>query len=677
MCCPNFQTPETFDICVKTLEENDLNDNTKEIELGYTNLVIEQEAPHMINGELCYTLLLSNISAIDAENVVFNLLADEKDGAIIYNQTFERIEGKTEKYIYIPEETLKGCSAAYTYVSTMTQQPDDKEAYTLLSITNETAVLITSNAFAAKAETGGSIMTADLEPEYDLGTKIALTAKAEEGYVFAGWKTNAGGTFDDQDEVSTTFTMPGNDVEVTAAFKKQQPAKTLSLSDTDKEMKIGDTYQLMGSVMPDESSSKIVWTSTDPDVVKVGKNGLLTARKAGTVLITASLINERLSAQCQVTVKELKINSIRMVYPVVQLNGVNDSEQLDIIVDSENASEEVVWISDNEHIAKVDQNGRVTAVGVGTTRIKAVSASTTDLKEELQIKAVCEIRVKNPLVSIGFDKNVVDIKKNQSAQIRVTYNPTDTTDDKSVSWVVYDDSVLSIATSGVNNEIAVITGKDAGTTLIEAIVNNVRTWCTVTVTLTPTGISLSSTSVEIEEGDGAYLEAYVTPQNVITKITWKSSNTSVASVSNEGEIYAQCVGTTVISALTDNGLSASCTVTVKKATRDIVNVTSLQNFQSAHPYKNNSDIMWVYNSPGASVIKLTFSADTQFEGSYDCLKVYDQNNSLLKKYRERELAGKTISIAGQMVKLRLITHNNVNKYGFKVNAVNAGYSSEE
>ncbi len=67
------------------------------------------------------------------------------------------------------------------------------------------------------ASEGGKVTS--VEGVYSEGIQIAVVAEPDEGYVFDYWTTSAGGTFEDINEAYTFFTMPNNDVTVTAHFK--------------------------------------------------------------------------------------------------------------------------------------------------------------------------------------------------------------------------------------------------------------------------------------------------------------------------------------------------------------------------------------------------------------------------------------------------------------------------
>ena len=78
-----------------------------------------------------------------------------------------------------------------------------------------------------------------------------------------------------------------------------------------------------------------------------------------------------------------------------------------------------------------------------------------------------------------------------------------------------------------------------------------------------TSISLSYYSKSLEVADSVTITATVTPKR--KKVHWSSSNTSVATIKQNGYVKAKNVGTATITATAD-GKSATCTIYVKKRT---------------------------------------------------------------------------------------------------------------
>lgn len=84
-------------------------------------------------------------------------------------------------------------------------------------------------------------------------------------------------------------------------------------------------------------------------------------------------------------------------------------------------------------------------------------------------------------------------------------------------------------------------------------------------------ISINMTSADVIEGKTVQLNATVSPSNASEKaISWSSSNTSVATVSN-GLVSAESVGETTITA-SAGGRSATCIITVKPKPIDVTSV---------------------------------------------------------------------------------------------------------
>ena len=77
-----------------------------------------------------------------------------------------------------------------------------------------------------------------------------------------------------------------------------------------------------------------------------------------------------------------------------------------------------------------------------------------------------------------------------------------------------------------------------------------------------TGVKLSYNAKTLEVGDTLKLTASVSPANANQSVTWSSSDSFVVSVSN-GQLTAKKVGTATVTARANNGVSASCSVTVK------------------------------------------------------------------------------------------------------------------
>ena len=103
-----------------------------------------------------------------------------------------------------------------------------------------------------------------------------------------------------------------------------------------------------------------------------------------------------------------------------------------------------------------------------------------------------------------------------------------------------------------------------------------------------TGVTLDQSSAEVEVGPYAeyfYLYPEITPEDATNKnVTWTSSDTNVATVSESGRVAVYRVGSATITATTeDGGFTASCTLTVKQ--KPVVKVTGVEMYYKTRTVK--------------------------------------------------------------------------------------------
>ena len=97
-----------------------------------------------------------------------------------------------------------------------------------------------------------------------------------------------------------------------------------------------------------------------------------------------------------------------------------------------------------------------------------------------------------------------------------------------------------------------------------------------------TGVSLDQTSGTIDMGDTLQLTATVTPSNATVKrVTWSSSNSSIATVNDSGLVTGKSQGNATITATTvDGGYTATCAVTVNQSEPKLISITLSGNYQT-------------------------------------------------------------------------------------------------
>ncbi|MBP3686066.1 MAG: InlB B-repeat-containing protein [Clostridia bacterium] len=107
--------------------------------------------------------------------------------------------------------------------------------------------------YLSVGQSEGGTVTSEGSGEYLAGYEIALSAEADEGYYFAGWKSALGGEFENVVDANTIFYMPANDTKVTAVFSKivdagavEQPPENTPLTDTEIGLGIENEYLSFG-----------------------------------------------------------------------------------------------------------------------------------------------------------------------------------------------------------------------------------------------------------------------------------------------------------------------------------------------------------------------------------------------------------------------------------------------
>ncbi len=156
---------------------------------------------------------------------------------------------------------------------------------------------------------------------------------------------------------------------------------------------------------------------------------------------------------------------------------------------------------------------------------------------------------------VTLNKTTLSLIKGGSETLTATVAPTDTTD-KSLTWKTSNANVATVSNGTV-------TAVGAGTaTITVTTVNGKTATCEVTVSVLASGVSLNKNNLSLIKGGSETLTATVAPADTTDKtLTWVSSNTSVATVSN-GTVTAVGAGTATITVTTANGKTATCEVTV-------------------------------------------------------------------------------------------------------------------
>ena len=349
---------------------------------------------------------------------------------------------------------------------------------------------------------------------------------------------------------TATITASAGNVSASCRISVGISISRIVLDKTNITLIKGSRQNLKATIEPEDTteSKTVTWSSSDPSVATVDSNGKITAVEGGTAIITAQA--GRATAQCKVTVI-VPVTGVILEKPEVTMER-GSSQTLKTTVTPEDATNKAIdWVSSDESVAAVDDNGKVTAKSIGQAVITAKTA-------DGGFTAHCKIAVVVSISEIRLNKTSVTLKKGEIDTLSAVVLPKDTTEDKTVAWSSSNEKVAAVDKGGK------ITAVEGGTAVITAKAGKITSECKVTVVVPVTGISLDKSSLKLAIGTNSSLAALLQPADATdTGVAWASSNPDVVAVDNAGNLNALSCGKATITATShDGGFTSQCAVTV-------------------------------------------------------------------------------------------------------------------
>ena len=214
------------------------------------------------------------------------------------------------------------------------------------------------------------------------------------------------------------------------------------------------------------------------------------------------------------------------------------------------SNKSVLWLSSNTKVAYVDNNGKVTARGVGNATISAVTHNGR--------KALCYVTVNEAPSKVTLNCHNMEVGVGETYRFYAIVPANTTACVRNYSSD--DNSVVSFDRNG--NMIA----KKEGTANVTVRIFNGKTdTCEVTVKKAPSAVTLTKKSLTLTPDEKYQFHAY-TPENTASCMrTYSSSDNSIVECDKRGNITAKKTGTATVTVTTFNGKTDTCKVTVKKA----------------------------------------------------------------------------------------------------------------
>jgi len=314
------------------------------------------------------------------------------------------------------------------------------------------------------------------------------------------------------------------------------PSK-ITLKDESVVMFVGDS-RTFEYALPKNTYADVTWAVSDDGVLAVTEDGTVTAVGEGSASVQVKTQNGKKDT---VKVRVYDAPSYLYMQDDYYVMGEGQQIQLQVYTDADYPNA-LIYSSENEDVAKVNDEGVVKAVGEGST---VVTVSTLSGRQ-----AVAVVRVYPAPKSVSIPDETITLGVGESYTIK----PIIPMDCYAEITYAANNACVSVTEDGV------VTAEKAGTAKVQVKTHNgKKAILTVKVGLMPEEINLTEDSLTLEIGQTAQL-AYELPKGTMSGVSWHSNNVAVCTVDDNGVVKSVGRGTAYITVMTSNGKADFCSV---------------------------------------------------------------------------------------------------------------------
>lgn len=416
------------------------------------------------------------------------------------------------------------------------------EAESALTLSQTEAFLYTSRTLTLRATQAEGLRETVTWTSSD--TQVAEVSR------YGSVKAKSAGT-----AVITASTPSGGSASCLVTVEVAARSVRVSAGDTTLFAGLAGT-QLAASVSPADATNKAVtWSSSDPGVAAVDENGFVTPLRPGTARITATAASGAKGSvrlRVRVPTDGIALNQAEMTV------FTGKTASLRATVAPANAyNRRVTWTSSNPAVATVNGSGSVKGHSEGAAVITATAA------QGQTAQCVVTVQVGARSLSLTAETSTVFLGTD-GVQLAAAVSPDNTTD-KTIAWKSSNPGVAAVDAGGHVSPVS------AGSARITAeTVNGIRRSLTVYVRVPVASVALERDALTVYAGKSERIRTAVGPASAYDKrLTWTSSDPSVAAVNGSGSVTGRSEGTAVITATASSGVSASCMVRVEVGVRSV------------------------------------------------------------------------------------------------------------
>ncbi len=320
---------------------------------------------------------------------------------------------------------------------------------------------------------------------------------------------------------------------------------------------VGATKSINASVTPTNATNKTInYSSMNPGVAKVDSNGNVTGVSAGTTYISLTAGNKSALYKIDVINKAVNVKLSGISLPATYELEEGGSGRLSVTYNPSNATNKTVtWKSSDTSIVTVDGSGYLKALKSGSVTITATSKD----GNHTATSKVTVNAVDRTLKGISLDKTELTMEMGKTQKLTIIYNPNNAAN-KNVTWRSTNSNIAKV-------ENGVVTAIKPGKVEIKVISEEggFQAACQVVVLSPPIeSISFKNEINEVFLGDTTTLEIVSVPEDtMINYPIWTSSDETVATIDEYGNITGLALGTTSVTISDKEGkVTATTTVNV-------------------------------------------------------------------------------------------------------------------
>lgn len=346
----------------------------------------------------------------------------------------------------------------------------------------------------------------------------------------------------------------------------------------------GKTATLKATVNPSNASVKTVkWSTSNKDVATVNSSGKITAVGVGTATITCkSSDNSKKKATCKVTVTPVKVTSVTLSKTSATIYPGKSVTLTATVAPSNAANKKVKWTSSNSNVATVDSSGVVRGVKSGSATI------TCTAQDGSKKSATCKITVGVPATGVTITSTETSANAwypGKTSKLTATVAPTNATN-KNVTWKSSNTDYVTVDSKGnitVKKYNSVLTSRNkvtiTATSNYDSSIKGTYEINIVKEKVAVTGVNFNTTDNNNLwfVGKQYDLVASTVPSNASNnKLTFTSSNNSIATVDSKGVLKALKEGTVKITATSVDDKTKSSEITIRIQTPSLKVTVSSQ-----------------------------------------------------------------------------------------------------